>query len=211
MWVPERVHMERSGTRTESAGDHYSVFLQAVIIPPSDVVDAVAQAVAAAVPASDSGLEPAPVGQLNLPIAALGNVTMGDAIRVAATLRDAAADWSAPTVRFAGATVHEFPRSQAMVLTMDGEVDELIAIARAATQCLQRRGFHFDRRKFMPMLSVATIRDTANCTQVMASLDALEAFRGQPWTVDHVSLAKRSFGSTSAEALEFQPILLGAH
>ena len=186
------------------------MFLQAVIIPPSDVVDAVARAVAAAVPA-DSGLEPASRGQLNLPIAALGNVTMGDAIRVAATLRDAAADWPAPTVRFAGATVHEFPRNQAMVLTMDGEVDELIGIARAATQCLQRRGFHFDRRKFVPMLSVATIRDTANCTQVMASLDALEAFRGQPWTVDHVSLAKRSFGATSAEALEFQPILLGAH
>lgn len=205
------MHLRRSGARTRVPGDDLGVFLQAVIIPPPDVVDAIAQAVAAAVPASDSGLELAPVGQLNLPIAALGNVTMGDSIRVAATLRDAAADWPAPKVRFAGATVHEFPRNQAMVLTMDGEVDELVSIARAATQCLQRRGFHFDRRKFVPMLSVATIRDTANCTQVMASLDALEAFRGEPWTVDHVSLAKRSFGTTSAEALEFQPILLGDH
>jgi 2'-5' RNA ligase len=187
------------------------VFLQAVIIPPRDVVDAVAHAVAGAMPAPGSGLEPAAAEHLNLPIAALGNVTMGDAIRVAATLKAAAADWSAPTIRFAGATVHEFPRSQAVVLTMDGEVDELISIARAATQTLQRRGFHFDRRKFVPMLSVATIPDTANCTQVRACLDQLEGFRGQAWTVDHVSLAKRSFGTTSREASEFQPILLGAH
>lgn len=116
------------------------MFLQAVIIPPPDVVDAVVQAVSDAVSTPAAGLKPSVAGHLNLPIAALGSVTMGDAIKVTAALRDAAAYWPAPRVCFAGATVHEFPKSRAVVLSMEGELDVLLSIARETTHCLQRRG-----------------------------------------------------------------------
>lgn len=185
------------------------MFLQAVIIPPRGVLESVSDAVAHAVPEPLPGLQPATAGHLTLPIAALGNVTMGDAIRVAAALRDAAAEWSGPTVSFAGATVHEFPKHRAVAMTMEGEVDELLAIARSATHCLQRRGFRFDRRKFLPLLSVARILDTATCAQVTAYLDALRGFTSQAWTVDHVALAKRTF-DIDADFAEYQPIPLGA-
>jgi 2'-5' RNA ligase len=209
--VAERLNLRRSPARTCDASDHRGVFLQAVINPPRSVLDAVAEAVADAVPASAPGIVPSAAGHLNLPIAALGSVTMGDAIRVTAALKDAASLWPAPTVCFAGATVHEFPKSRAIVLSMEGAVDELLWIARETTHCLQRRGFHFDRRKFVPLLSVATIRDSATGAEVMACLDALAGFRGEAWTVDHVSLVKRTWDTTSPETSEFQPILLGAH
>jgi 2'-5' RNA ligase len=187
------------------------MFLQAVIIPPRSVLDAVADAVAAPVAGAVSGIVPSTTGHLNIPIATLGNVTVGDAIRVAAALKEAAASWPNPTVSFAGATVHEFPRSRAVVLNMEGEVDELQSIARSATHSLQRRGFRFDRRKFLPVLSVATISDTATGVEVASYLNALEKFRGEAWTVEKVSLAKRSYDRNSAETSEYQPIPVGAH
>jgi 2'-5' RNA ligase len=208
------VHLRRSATRIAWRGDDEGMFLQAVIIPPRGVLESVMDAVSDAVPTpfpghQAAGLQPATAGHLTLPIAALGSVSMGDAIRVGAALKDAATHWLCPTVSFAGATVHEFPQHRAVAMTMDGEVDELLAIARAATHCLQRRGFHFDRRKFLPLLSVARIMDTATAAQVMVYLDALHGFTSQAWTVDHVSLARRSF-DVNADFAEYQPIPLGA-
>jgi 2'-5' RNA ligase len=193
------------------------MFLQAVIIPPRGVLEAVSDAIARAVPGPESGyepghepaLQPATAGHLTLPIAALGNVTMRDAIRVAAALKDAASEWSGPTLSLAGATVHEFPKHRAVAMTLEGQVDELLAIARSATHCLQRRGLHLDRRKFLPLLSVARITERATCAQVMACLDALHGFTSQAWKVDHVALAKRSF-DVGADTAEYQPIPLGA-
>ena len=218
------------------------MFLQATIVPPSAVLEAIAEAVQAAEPPVDtppppepprrgalgrlsgravqvaeppvelvSEFELIPAFRLHLPIAVFGNVTMGDAIKIAAAMKGEAAQWATPTVRFAGTAVQEFPAHRSVVMTMDGDVDELLSVARAVTQCAQRRGLRFDRRKFLPMLEVATIGESATSARVMRFLNALEGFQGEPWTVDHFSLAKRSFDSASIDEAEFQRILLGPH
>ena len=97
-----------------------------------------------------SAFELVPPGRLSLPIAGFGNVTMGDAIRVAESLKEEAEHWATPTVHFGGATVHEAPDRRSVVLTLEGDVDDLQSVARAVTQCVQRRGFRFDRRVFSP-------------------------------------------------------------
>lgn len=152
-----------------------------------------------------------PVGRLGLPIAGFGNVTMGDAIRVTETLKEEATQWAIPTVSFSGVTVHEFPDRRSVALTLEGDVDELQAVARSITQCVQRRGFRFDRRKFHPLLEVATIGDSATSSQVVSFLNNLEGFQGEPWIVDHLSLLKRSFDSGSMDSMEYLRIPFGRH
>jgi 2'-5' RNA ligase len=152
-----------------------------------------------------------PAGRLNLPIAGFGNVAMGDAIRVAESLQEDAEQWATPTVHFEGATVHESGARRSVALTLHGEVGELQSVARAVTQCVQRRGFRFDRRKFQPLLEVATIGEKATPSQVMSFLNALEGFHGEPWTIDHVSLLKRSFDTASMDSMEYLRIPLGRH
>jgi len=152
-----------------------------------------------------------PAGRLTFPIAGFGNVAMGDAIRVAESLKEEAEQWTTPTVRFAGATVHEFTDRRSVVLTLEGEVAELQDVARAVTQCVQRRGFRFDRRKFQPVLEVAVISETATAGQVLSFLNGLEGFRGDAWTIDHVSLLKRSFDTATMESMEYLRIPLGRH
>ena len=43
----------------------------------------------------------------------------------------------------------------------------------------------------------------------MGFLNALERFQGDPWTIDHVSLLKRSFDSASIDSMEYLRIPLG--
>lgn len=155
------------------------------------------------------GFRLVPADRLDLLIAGFGNVTMGDAIKVAASLKEEAVYWATPTVHFAGANVQEFSTHRSIVVMLDGEVAELLKVAKAVTQCVQRRGLRFDRRKFLPLIEVATIGATATSSEVMAFLNALEGFQGEPWTVDHVSLMKRSFDTTSMDYLEYQTIWLG--
>ena len=156
-----------------------------------------------------SAFEPIPAWRLSIPIAAFGNVAMGDAIRVAESLKEEAEHWATPVVRFVGATLSEVADRRLVAVTLDGEVAELALVARAVTQCVQRRGFRFDRRVFQPQLEVATIGESATGGQVMGFLNALEGFSGQPWIVDHVSLLKRSFDTASVDSMEYLRIPLG--
>jgi 2'-5' RNA ligase len=148
-------------------------------------------------------------GHLNVPIAGFGNVTMRDAMLVVGALKEEGVRWATPTVHFAGATVQEIGSHSCVVMKLDGEVAELQTVARAVTQSVQRLGLRFDRRKFLPLIPVATIGATATSSEVMAFLNALEGFQGEPWTVDHVSLMKRSFDTTSMDYQEYQTIWLG--
>lgn len=79
-----------------------------------------------------SGFELIPADQLNLPLAAFGNLTAGDAAKVAAALRAEAQQWVTPTVCFAGAAVQEFPAHRSLALPLEGEVAELMSLARPA-------------------------------------------------------------------------------
>lgn len=156
-----------------------------------------------------SAFELIPVGRLSLPIAGFGSVAMRDAIRVAEGLKEEAEQWATPTVRIFGATVSEFPDRRSVALLLDGDVAELEMVARAVVRCVQRRGFRFDPHTFQPMLEVATIDRSATSNQVVSFLNGLEGMHGDPWTIAHISLLKRSFDTTSTDSMEYLRIPLG--
>jgi 2'-5' RNA ligase len=158
--------------------------------------------------AAPAVLDHVAIGSMQLPITGFGNLTTSDAYRLAEAVTEAAAEWTAPTVRFAGGTALDFPGDWSVWAKLDGDVDSLMAIARGVTQSVERLGFFVDRRAFRPMLSVATVTEATTGPYLEAVVGALEAFRGDEWTVDHITLTKDGFVDGRPATQEFQRIPL---
>ena len=209
------------------------MLLHAVIVPPPSVLAAIAhvlesfdavdavgpsppprtsrflrrrQGVAPALPAPDTAereLDLIAPAAMTLPIAGFGNVTSGDATRLVDTMKNAAIHWAAPTVWLAGGGALEFPDDRCVWAKLDGDVDDLVAVAHGIIESVASRGFFVDRRRFRPWLAVATITESTSAATLERVVATLEEFRGEPWTVAWVSVTKPSFGpvhGTSAEA-----------
>ena len=130
---------------------------------------------------------------MNLPITGFGNVTPADARRLAEVISAAAATWARPTVCFTGGTALETPGDRSVWVGLEGDVAALMSVARGVTQSVEPLGFFVDRRKFRPSMAVATVTEHTTTPYLQSVLDALDAFRGEPWTVEYVLLTRRSF------------------
>jgi len=154
-------------------------------------------------------LEHVPVKDMKLPITGFGNLTRTDVHRVTEALREGAAEWRACSVRLAGGTALDFPGDWSVWAKLDGDVEEIATIGRGVPQAVERLGFFVDRRKFRPMLSVATVTSSTTGPFLQDVVDALEAFRGDEWPVE-VSLLKETFVDGRPELVEFERIAPGA-
>ena len=211
------------------------MLVHGAIIPPRPVLDALAEVVrsvpdpvADATVAPQKGLlgrlgrrrdesEGAPVtapppmlehvgpDSMQLPITGFGNLTTNDARRLVDTLREAAAGWSAPHVRFAGGAALDYPGDWSVWAKLDGDVDALSAMARAVTQSVERLGYFVDRRQFRPMLSVATVTPATTGPFLESVVGALDTFRGDEWTAE-ISLTKEAFVEGGSRMVEFERI-----
>lgn len=187
--------------------------LFAVIVPPRTAVDELRELVDSIRPARAAGhrsglrgrfggrsassadggtdeLTVPDVGQMYLPLTGFGNVTLGDSVQLSKALRAEALTWGRPTLHFAGGTALEFRGDESVWAKLDGDVDALQVIGRGVPQVVQRLGFFVDRRQFRPWLSVGTITDTTTAPFLQSVVDALEAYRGRPWTVESISVMK---------------------
>jgi 2'-5' RNA ligase len=208
------------------------MLVHGAIIPPRSVLDPLADAlrsvaepaevVPAAQPRSRLGrlgrrrdeapdaavapmLEPLAPARMQLPLAGFGNLTTSDAHRLADTLQEAARAWSAPRVWFAGGTALDFPGDWSVWAKLDGDVDALGALARGVTQSVEHLGYFVDRRQFRPMMSIATVTPATTGPFLEAVVGALDAFRGEEWTVE-ISLTKEAFAEGGSEMVEFERI-----
>lgn len=144
---------------------------------------------------------------MTIPLAGFGNVTRSDAGRLAAALRTAAAAAPVSSVRLAGGTALEFAGDRCVWARLEGEIDSLTAMARTVTQTVEQLGFYVDRRKFRPMLAVASVNDATTATRLEAVVEALDAFSSETWTVDHILLMRASYeSSTGTEEVARLPL-----
>jgi 2'-5' RNA ligase len=152
-----------------------------------------------------------PLVDMYLRVTEFGNLTTSDAHQLARVIAESARDWSPATVHFAGGTALDFPGDWSVWAKLAGDVDPLMAIARGMTQSVEQLGLFVDRRLFRPMLSLATVTEATTGPYLQAVVDALEAFRGEDWTVDHVTLMTQSFDGTRPVPKEFEriPLALG--
>jgi 2'-5' RNA ligase len=210
-----------------------------VIVPPRAVLDAIAlavqsvdgvavaapspsakggflrrranPAVPAAQPSEPAGeeLELIPSERMLLPIAGFGNVTREDAVKLADVLRAAANTWDRPTVRLAGGGALEFPDDRSVWAKLDGDIDALLTIANGVAQRVESRGFFVDRRAFRPWLAVATITKSTTAPHLENVVAALDAFEGEAWTIEWISLVKPFFEESVPVSKELYRIELG--
>jgi 2'-5' RNA ligase len=151
-------------------------------------------------------LEHVPLPEMRLPITAFGNLTTHDVHRLTEELRLAAGSWRQQSVCFAGGTALDFPGDWSVWAKVEGDLDALSAMARSVPQAVERLGFFVDRRKFRPMLSVATVTTATTGPFLQEVVDALDAFRGEEWPVE-LSLLKETFVGSRPEMVEFERIV----
>jgi 2'-5' RNA ligase len=125
-----------------------------------------------------------------IPLTGFGNVTLGDSVRLADTLRAVAATWRRPELVLTGGAALEFPGDESVWVKMEGDIEGLQTIGRGVPQAVQRVGYFVDRRQFRPWLPVGTITATTTAPYLERLVAALDELRSEPWTVDGVSLMK---------------------
>lgn len=178
------------------------MLVNAAFVPPAAVLAELAPVVQA------DRLVCSPPDVLMLPITGFGNLTSGDAFGLARQLSEAAAEWSPPTVWFAGGGALEFPGDPSVWARLDGDVDGLTAIARGVTRAVERLGLFVDRRLFRPSLAVATVTTATIGPDLDDVVGRLEAFRGQEWVVDSIVLTTSPLDGRSPVA-EYQRVQIG--
>jgi 2'-5' RNA ligase len=154
-------------------------------------------------------LEHVPVERMQLPITGFGNLTTHDAHRLVDAVREAAAGWTPPVVRFAGGTALDFPGDWSVWAKLEGDVDELMTVSRGVPQSVERLGYFVDRRQFRPMMSVATVTAATTGPFLEELVGALDAFRGDEWAVE-ISLTKEIFVEGRPVTTELGHVQLGS-
>ncbi|MDQ2756666.1 MAG: hypothetical protein M3Y71_08900 [Actinomycetota bacterium] len=152
-------------------------------------------------------LDLVPVDALSMPLAGFGYVTAGDSVRLAAALKSAAAEIARPTVHFAGGATLEFEGDRQVWVRLAGDVEALTDAAREISRAVEPLGFYVDRRKFRPLLAIGTVNDFTTAPYLQGLLDALDAFSGLPWELDHVDLIRPSYATgPETEELDWLPL-----
>jgi 2'-5' RNA ligase len=126
----------------------------------------------------------APV-QLEIAVAAFGNLLMPDCHRLASRLRSAFEGADGPVIRFAGVSVAE---SGAIEVGLAGELEPLADLARFVSEASEKLRLFVDRRRFRPHLRVAAVEPGAPADRLRSEIGPLVSWSGAPWRVRGLSL-----------------------
>jgi len=180
------------------------VHLSAAMIPPQSALDELA-ALVRSVGADELQFEAVPADWMQLPVTRFGNVTSGDAPRIVHALREAAGEWVAPRLRFAGAAAMG-PGDEAVRATLSGDVDGLTGIARQVPTAVEELGFFVDRRGFRPWVSVGNVTATMTPPFLTRLVETLGSYTGPEWWMTHLSVLRRTWVKPGIVARPFEVI-----
>lgn len=173
--------------------------LHARLIPPQALLDELDDVVRS-IGGDASEFEHVPADLLHIPIASFGNVSSGDAVKLADALAREAANWVPVELRFAGGTALEWPGDESVWAKLDGDLEHLSMIGRSIPQVVLRLGYLVDRRKFRTWVSVGQITDSTTPEFLQGLVDALEAYSGPAWTSHELCLLNERWPTRDAEA-----------
>ena len=188
-------------------GENGSVLVYAALVPPREILDELWSVVAPPVdeeapqapsrrraarrrPATSAPraatmtppvLELTPIAHVHLMIAKFGNLSRGDANRVAEALTLSASEWSTPRLQLGGYTTSEAEDDPSIWVDLDGDIDALNAVARGVPEVAARLGLFLDRRLFQPSVRLGTVIPGAPEPELEAVLAKLAAFETNKW------------------------------
>lgn len=166
------------------------MLLYAAVVPPAPVRDWVSAAIAAC--GGPTGqLELTPPEAMHIPITGFGNLALPEMRRLARVLRATCSGWgTAPTLRFSGATALEWPGDLSVWLKLQGDVEQLTAIARSVPDEVRPLGLLVDRRAFRPWMPVGEITDQTTGPYLERLVAGLDSAESPSWRFDAVSLLR---------------------
>jgi 2'-5' RNA ligase len=180
------------------------MLLTIAFVPPVPVLDALNTIVDKA-GWRPGDLERIAAPEMQMSVAAFGNVTSGDMAHLVAALSRLSGGWpSAPTLRFTGGAALEWPGDQTVWAKLDGDVDALEAVAQSIAPAMLRLGYAVDRRRFRPWLPVGTITETTGLDFLERLLAGLDDHRGDPWEASHLSLLRTAFDASRSGSQAFE-------
>ncbi len=213
--------------------------LQAVIVPPADVLDDVFAAAQTLRFAADeevveeqrtgllqrigrrgSAQAPPPLPPLEVKpeenrftrLTRFGNVSSDDAETLGIALGIAAWDWPAPVVHVSGLEIDTTAYTPVITAKLGGDTDGLRVIFGKVLEVAQSQRFFLDRRIFHPKFPVANV-EVAEDPELRERLEfAPDLVLGRTWQVTHFSLLRLSFGADTRifEELAIVPLSGGS-
>ena len=126
-------------------------------------------------------LELTPIAHVHLMIAKFGNLSRGDANRVAEALTRTASEWSTPRLQLRGYTTLEAEDDPSVWVDLEGDIDALNAVARGVPEVAARLGLFVDRRLFQPRVRLGRVSPGASEPELEAVLTRLAAFETNKW------------------------------
>lgn len=203
--------------------------LQAVLVPPSDVVrDALEGAhelfpsTSGAAPELTSGLlgrllgrrrsaPPGASGVTTVPaapeavfvrLAKIGNIEASDAAVFSKGIEVAARTWRTPTLhvsKVAVATAHPFD----VVAQLDGDLDALMDIFRNVNEIARLQRIFLDRRSFRTEFPLGSLQAEDGATFPAHLMGAETLHDGLRWSPSHITILRTSFTGGQTSFAEF--------
>lgn len=210
--------------------------LQAVIVPPSSVLDdafTAAQTIHLKPGAPDVGVErgsvlqrlrkrqvdPEPTvtpltlvgsGTAFVRLGRFGNVTIADSLHLAQALMAAAATWPSPVVHVNELDIELTDTKLFVKAKLGGETDGLRSIFGQFHEAAKRERFFLDRRSFRPEFDLASL-DLPDDPTFLERLEwDADDHQGPEWRATHISLLKVLFGDDGQSYEEIAQVPLGA-
>jgi 2'-5' RNA ligase len=178
--------------------------LTVAFVPPRPVLDEL-NAIVDASGWRPGDLERIAAPEMQLSVAAFGNVTRGDTVNVVSALSRLSADWpAAPALRFSGGAALEWPGDQTVWAKLTGGVEALEAVAQSIAPAMLRLGYAVDRRRFRPWLPLGNVTGTTDLEFLERLMAGLEAHQGGPWEATHLSLLRTAFESGPSGVQTFE-------
>lgn len=213
--------------------------LQAILLPPPEVIDGVltaAKSVAIDRPADEEAagkgvarlfkkgsrlpplppLEIVPIATPSVKVVRFGNVTNDDAERLGEALSKAAGEWRALNLHVVGIRVEQTSTQFLLTAELGGDTDLAWSLFRSVNDVARTQRFFLDRRSFQPAFAFAsmTIGGEPNPTQLATvpefALGDAESYTGPPWHATYLDLVSVPFAPNAPlEAVSEIPLVTG--
>ncbi|MCF6379273.1 2'-5' RNA ligase family protein [Nocardioides KLBMP 9356] len=206
------------------------MYLTAALVPPDRITAAARDAAVAAserlprlrlterwddvvsVPSflpSPTPWEALPLDRMDAELARFGYVAPDEV----ATMRRIVAGLIAPhdafTVSLGGSVRVDHVR-RLVLLGVQGETDRLETVFDALHASVHRAGFARDRRRFRPMVPVLSFGPHLRLGELVRTVEALEGYVSDPWSVTSIGLVHRELSSRDARPTELDRLPLSA-
>ena len=135
-----------------------------------------------------SALDVAPVAHVNLTITKFGNLPLQESNRLVEALTRTALGWSSPRLRLKGYRSLESEDDPSVWVDLEGDLDELHAVAKGVAEVAKRLSLFVDRRLFHPRVRLGSVRPGATEAELETVLARLDTFETNAWWQTGISL-----------------------